>query len=337
MKKILLGFLATILIFSCNHFMDVDDLTDETIIHFQFGGEITCSEELLTKAITNNDLILLQIYRGDNPYASGAFDNTSMNLHLKKGDETYRVEAFIIKDGKNSLFYSNGYLSETLHSSTAFYSANPYTGALNRSYNLRINYFYYNSVGTIYHSGGTSNDGGAYFQNMGISTHDDTDYKQLYLECSDWLYGEAEGLIANTNNDTWNVDFKRVGFKIKYELSGVTDGEVTVKIFKNDFIFFENTITSSSYESSTSFYAFRNSRDAWLYSEDYSENVTVAVSWKRGIGVTQDLGSTTVQVKRNCLNNIKIKLGSDDQSAGVSLSAESESSIGAEGVTIPVQ
>ena len=41
-------------------------------------------------------------------------------------------------------------------------------------------------------------------------------------------------------------------------------------------------------------------------------------------------------MKRNCLNNIRIALTSDDKGAGISLNTESEDSMGETGTTIPL-
>ena len=121
-------------------------------------------------------------------------------------------------------------------------------------------------------------------------------------------------------------------------MTGITDGEVDLVI--NDSggrRMITNTISSSSYSSDVSFYSFNSVRNAWLYSDDYSETFSVSVVWHRGIGVTQELGSTTFLITRNCLNNIKINLGSNDQSAGMNLTVEAENTIGSDSVTIPVQ
>lgn len=137
--------------------------------------------------------------------------------------------------------------------------------------------------------------------------------------------------------ETLNVELKRVGFQLKYEISGVTDGEVTVKVYNNSKTFIDNTTNTATYSSNPVFYAFKNAYDAWQYADDYMENFTLAVSWLRGIGITEDYGTKTIQLKRNCLNNIKINMGSNDQNAGMNLTVEAENTIGAENVTIPVQ
>lgn len=61
------------------------------------------------------------------------------------------------------------------------------------------------------------------------------------------------------------------------------------------------------------------------------------MTWTRGTGLTQDLGTKRIKVKRNCLNNVKIKLGSDDSNAAVKLTTESENFSGAEEENIFVE
>ena len=111
---------------------------------------------------------------------------------------------------------------------------------------------------------------------------------------------------------------------------------MTVKVYNHDRTFINSTTNTASYESEEQFIAFYDTYSAWLYADNYTENLTVAVVWKRGIGVTQDLGTKTIQVKRNCLNNIRIALTSDDKGAGISLNTESEDSMGETGTTIPL-
>ena len=158
-----------------------------------------------------------------------------------------------------------------------------------------------------------------------------------YPTCTDWFYGEVNNYTPNGETATMDIVLRRTGFGLKYELSGVTDGEVTVKVYNGTRTFIENTTNTSSYESEEQFIAFYDTYSAWQYADNYTENMTVAVTWKRSIGVTQDLGTKTIQVKRNCLNNIKITLGSDDKNAGLSLTTEEESSMGSTSSTIPVE
>lgn len=160
--------------------------------------------------------------------------------------------------------------------------------------------------------------------------------EEKYPECSGWFYGEVNDYSPTGSYETLDLNFKRVGFGLKYELAGVTDGEVSIKIYNDTKTFLEGTINTSTYSSDEKFFAFYDARSAWEYADNYTENLNVGVSWKRGIGVTQDLGVKTIQIKRNRLNNIKIKLGSDDRGAGVSLNTEAEDSMGATQVDVPI-
>jgi hypothetical protein len=321
-----------------NDFTDIQE--NECTIRFSFGGEITSSEEPITKVFSSNDLLFLQIKRGNSNFACGVFDKLEdVRLLLKQGGDLYSVTACLIKNGKARL---SGVFNSSLNAMNAGHSSAGtfrLTGAANSEW-MYINSFWYNSVGRyLYYT--SSNEGqtttgsrtGLYFGNLSKGEIGGTSYP----ECTDLFYGEAGDFTASSANDVWNIDLKRVTFQLKYELSGVTDGNVDVTIKNSTRTFFSNNITTSSFESNTKCYAFSKTRDAWLYSNDYSEQFTVSVVWNRGIGITQNLGSTTIQIKRNCLNTIKIRLGSDDSNAGVSLSTEPESTIGTEGVTIPVQ
>jgi hypothetical protein len=207
------------------------------------------------------------------------------------------------------------------------------------SYN-RTNRLYYNSNGyTQFYSNSTSTSPSTstYYNDFELSRIRGGEINDIsYPTCTDWFYGEVNGYSPNGETATLDVVLRRTGFKLKYELSGVTDGEVTVKVYNGTRTFIENTTNTASYESEEQFIAFSNTYSAWKYADDYTENMTVAVTWKRSIGVTQNLGTKVIQVKRNCLNNIKITLGSDDKGAGLSLSTEAESSMGATSSTIPV-
>ena len=340
MKRVCYLILISITIWGCNEIEPMQMQEEDIRVQLRPLGEITALYEPFTKTSTN-DLYLVQIWRGSSPFAFGAFDDLdNLCFNLKKGTDKYRIIVSLLKDkavlGNLGIVYEGTYLLNPRSYGCCFCPSdfpNPYNW-----YPLNIIYYNGNSSMPMYYGSSSISGNGYYSKSNGRLESIEYAYiSNKYVQCNDWFYGEITDYSPNGDFETLTVDLKRVGFNLKYELSGVTDGEVSVKIYNSDKVFFQETVSSSTYESVTNFYAFYEARNAWLYADDYSENITVAVSWKRGIGITQDLGSTTVQVKRNCLNNIKIKLGSDDQSAGVSLSAEPENSIGAEAITIPVQ
>lgn len=146
-----------------------------------------------------------------------------------------------------------------------------------------------------------------------------------YLD--DWFYGETT-FTPTGEMEILDMNFKRVGYKLKYELNGVTDGEVTVTIKtpSPDYkILIQNTTNTATYSGDEIFVPFYDIANAFSNATNYQENVVVSVSWLRGIGITQDLGSKTIQVKRNNLNRVRIELGNNDQGAAMSMTTEVES------------
>lgn len=345
-RSIILLFTMVCLMAGCNQ-IDFRSEEDDCFVSFNFAGEILLSETPLTKALSTDDLLMIQVKRGGSNFACGIFDRQdNMHLYLKKGREKYNIAFCLVKNGKNLLgdFYSiskNAYFQGPLRMDYVNgYLSGPFKiENTNNSEWMVINDFWYNSVGWYhFYTGETLKDGNR--QQMYLP---DIGYGQIHLSSTkypssdDWFYGEINDYSPNGEFETLNVELKRVGFKLKYELTGVTDGEVTVKVYNDTKTFINNTTSTSTYSSEPQFYAFYEARNAWLYSDEYMENMTLSVSWKRGVGVTEDYGTKTIQIKRNCLNNIKIQMTSADQNAGMNLTVESESSIGADAVTIPVQ
>lgn len=342
----------------------------ECLVSFNPVGEITTSISPLTKGSTlTDDIYLVQVYQGTKYFAMGYFDNLeSMKLYLKQGS-SYRIVVSMVKNAKvilgsrfnltqNSIhntstddifsftFYTNSSGPYYSSSSSASYTPSAYTSYCNPSnwwYPVNVyQYAFKNNLSKYESSTATSISTFSYLGNsdsyLRLNQINQAIIEGIkYPTCDDWFYGEVNNYTPTGDYETLDMSFKRVGFKLKYELSGVTDGEVTVRVYNGTRTFIENTTNTSTYSSDTQFIAFYDAKSAWQYADDYSENMDVAVVWKRGIGVTQDLGKKTIQVKRNCLNNIKIALGSDDRGAGVSMSMESESSMGNLNTDIPVQ
>lgn len=317
----------------------------DCVVTFNILGDISVSEDDLTRSTpSTNDLYAIQVYKGNDKFASGIFDDMSLaKLNLKTG-ATYSVRICMVRDaktylGSNFSLTNNGVASKgnTVGPYYWYDTSGQYYSNSSR-YN-RTNILFYNSNGyTQYYDGTTTTS----LNTFSRGTFELTDIRNArlngtnYPTCTDWFYGEVNGYVPDGETGTMDVVLKRTGFKLKYELDGVTDGEVTVKVYNSTRTFINNTTNTASYESEEQFIAFYDTYSAWQYADNYTENMTVAVTWKRSIGVTQDLGTKTIQVKRNCLNNIRITLGSDDKSAGVSLETEAEDSMGSNSSTIPV-
>lgn len=346
MKRVFFLLLATIcLLAGCNQNDLVVEDKGECVVSFDFVGEITTSDSPMTKTSTD-DIYLVQIYKGTAAFAAGIFDDPEkIRFNLKNGG-IYRIIVVMLKNGKvilSSVKPDSYALYRTDVNAVRMYTSNNsvlsfYYKNLYSDYFFPINTTYYNSIETFkyykYDSTNTTSDNKPDYE---FSNIDKGSIRTHYPGVDDWFYGEINDYSPTGEYETLSLDLKRVGFKLKYELTGVTDGEVTVKVYNGTKTFINNTTNTSTYSSEPKFYAFYQARNAWLYSDEYMENMTLAVSWYRGIGVTEDYGTKTIQIKRNCLNNIKIQMTSADQTAGMNLTVEAESTIGAEAVTIPVQ
>lgn len=286
----------------------------EYTVSLKMGGEVTTSESPLARAETeSNDLYGVQVYRkevGKSNYgyfAYGLFDNVGdMKINLLEGS-TYKFVVLLVRDGKNIVAYQNGY-------STPFQrNAGTNSGADNvectNGYNLGDNYYY------SFYGGGLA---------TGLN----------YLEASTY-YGELSDYTPSVNG-TVEIDLKHTGFGLQYEVTGITDGTVSVTIENDTHTFFENSTIAEDYTSEEKVIAFYDVYNAWQYADNYTENLTVKVSWTRGIGVVQDLGSKAIQVKRNVMNVVRIKLGANDGSATFGITTEDDTSMETESVDIPL-
>ena len=336
MKKYI-GILCVLALFAgCNKEQQNSEEGD-CLVSISFEGEITTSEAPLTKASTTDDLYIVQVYRGGNHFASSVVDDPSkIRINLKKGSEKYSIAVGMIRNGKTVLGsnYSSANNSCRVGISSSF---GCFSGSSCSPAWAPINRIHYHSLPFMYYANASSTSLSSHsYLNLSCIGIGDL-YGNKYPQCDDWFYGEINNYSPTGSYETLPLELKRVGFKVKYELSGVTDGEVTVKVYNSTKSFINRTTSTATYVSNPVFFAFYDIHSAWQHANDYSENFELSVSWLRGIGITEDYGTKTIQLKRNCLNNIKISMGNNDQSAGMSVTAEAESTIGSESVTIPVQ
>lgn len=285
-------------------------------VSLKFNGEITTADTPLTRGTATNDLIGVQVYQDGTLFREGLFDNTE-DLHINLfSDSKYRFVVTIVKDGKNIVVGKNNQFKNGYY--TPF------------GYRLKSNGFDYPSdVNNEFEE--TSN---RYFHGLGsgrirmtLSDYGDVDYPE-----ADRFYGELDNYTPTENGEV-AIDLKRTAFGLKYEVSGVTDGTVSVKIENSSRTFFENTEITSEYESEERIFSFNDVYSAWKYANNYTESITVSASWARGVGITQDLGSKTVQIKRNAMNIIRLKLGSVDYDGNIGIEVEEETDMNEETVT----
>lgn len=142
----------------------------------------------------------------------------------------------------------------------------------------------------------------------------------------DRYYGESDTFIASPGSRTTIVlNMKHLVYGLQCNVTGVSDGTASVTIKNGDNTLLEKTDISGEYHSEKMMFAVADMHSAWQYSDDYAENVTVSLTWHRGVGVTQDLGSAVVQVKRNCMNVINVSLSTATK-ACATFGVESEQS-----------
>ena len=110
---------------------------------------------------------------------------------------------------------------------------------------------------------------------------------------------------------------KHLVYGLQCNVTGVTDGTASITIKNGDNVLLEKTDISGEYHSDNLLFSCSSLYDAWQYADNYTENVTVSMNWLRGVGVSQDLGSQVVQVKRNCKNVINISLSTSLSSPAV--------------------
>lgn len=315
--KYILQILPLLFIFSIvgcskDDIISTDD-TKEYNVSLKFNGEITTTDTPLTRGTATNDLIGVQVYEDGNKYAYGLFDNIddiNINLH---SDHIYKFVVTVVKDGKNKLSsnvstpssgwddigYGKPFFTSTTkgHNDRALFNPN------------NINFFKTDKYYALNYLG----DGSGY-PNF------------------DRFYGEVDNYTP-TENGVVAIDLKRTAFGLKYEVGGITDGTVSVTISNASRTFFENKAITADYQSEEEIFTFSDVYSAWKYADNYTESVTISASWARGVGINENLGSKTVQIKRNAMNIIRLKLSSVSHDGSIGIEVEEETGMEEENVT----
>ena len=288
----------------------------EYTVSLKMVGEVTTSESPLARAETEStDLYGVQVYRKESGstsysyFAYGLFDNVSdMKINLLEGS-AYKFVVLLIKKGKNIVTNDNGSYGGPF---LRYAGTNSGTATVECT-----NYFIYGT--TFYYS----------FYGGGLSTG-------LSYSEGDTYYGEVYDYTPSVNG-TVKIGLKHTVFGLQYAVTGITDGTVSVTIKKDNHDFFKKTDIAADYTSEEKIISFYDVYNAWQYADNYTENLTVSLSWTRGIGMVQDLGTKTIQVKRNVMNVVRIQLGANDGSATFGITTEDDTSMGTESVDIPLK
>lgn len=326
MNRILLAIFATIIFIGCNKEPIFESERGDLIpVSLSVSGEVSVQESPIFTRSENTesrDLYGVQVLQDGQPYACGLFDNISdMQVYLHSG-KSYKILCTLVKNGKDIIDYYSfsatpGYISYrsvgTVNNKTyQIQVVNKQEGfsfpfalfvSTTSVYNGRVfglgNSFIYSSQERLsFLSDGAVDNDGSMTSNSGyIGYPNITRY-----------YGESDNYIAHSSGQIISIPMKHVGFGIKYTVTGVTDGSAAITIKNNDKTFFTKNDINSSFSSEEKVFQFSDVESAYAYADNYTENITVSMTWLRGVGVNQDLGSQVVQVKRNAMNYIKVAL-----------------------------
>ena len=311
------------LLYSCSTEEESDKTTSkedvkEYLVSLKLTGEISSKDmPMSTRSATSaTDLYAIIVQKkanGSNTYsafAEGLFDNPDdMNLYLKD-DGKYQIVVSLLKDGKNLVMK---------------YNNNKYNFPLNEEefYDSEMNKFRYSAIN--YYELQNLQSGKIKEPSWKV-----TDYPQCYryyAQVTDYVPAE-DGVI--------NMDLKITGFGLKYQVAGLSDGSVSLVIQNSNKTFVNESAITTNMTSDGQVFAFNDIYNAWLYADNYTENLTVSIQWTRGIGITQDLGSKVIQVKRGQMNIVHITLGASDNSANIGIEVEAENTMTQEDVAIPL-
>ena len=302
------------------------------LVNLNLTGEVFVEETPYTKAFSSADLIGVQVYQGTDYYAYGLFnDVTKMKIYLRSGS-TYRFVCTAVNNGKNIVYFGQGNDSHNGSTLPSYITTeNGHYLLKDGDYGLPFMVFNkrYKSDGRWYrdYSGMALNNAFNYdnvrffdcLQYGSITVYNMSTH-QKYPQ-ADRFYGEVSGFTA-VGNGSLSIPLKRVGFGLSLSVTGITDGDVTVTIKNSDRTFANYTNITEDKQFGTTNWSFFDLISVWQYADNYAENFTVSVVWNRGVGVTQDLGTKTIQFKRNAVNHVKINLGTSTKSSGLAIELE---------------
>lgn len=384
MKKIASLIAILTILYSCNDRLSDDIQKDDLIsVKLSLTGDVVVDEEPLTKVASSNDLIGIQVYQENVPYAYGVFEDiNNLNIYLHS-ERNYSFQVTYIKDGKDKLRLPNQnfgdrclvysysgqsysvpdkgsyYCWELSHSplapGTVYYKSYSNHDFGFRKYSNSIydfntsGYFiitpgdyygnsgYYLTVGQVYYS---TSSGPSY---KGYILVDQLNYVKKAVDVTntfiydginrlnmkdaaslisndldvDKYYGEGSFLSVRGNGNTVAINMKHLVYSIQCNVTGVSDGTASITIKRDNTVLLNKTDISGEYHSDELYFTCSDWSGAWQYSDNYTENITVSMTWLRGVGVTQDLGSQVVQVKRNCKNVINVSLSTSLSSPAI--------------------
>lgn len=312
-------------------------------VSFAVQGDVTIEEDPLPisratgEETESTDLYGINIYYdGDKDglindvYGYGLFDNVAdMTVSLLTGYK-YKFVCSLVKDGKNKILKG---FSSYYQGNSDYYSAYEGYGApfwkSRRLFEENSYSYSYAYSGTSFKDAPTILENkfvlGTGFHLTGLGQGWGHEKNKSYIDCyrdnfthyflADRYYGETTDYIPKEGGVV-NISMKRCGFGAKFVVTGVTDGTVGFDVGGN---IYGANLSKSGITSDTTYegeiYTYDNVYDCWqkaMEGQDFSQDFTLYITWKRGNGVTQTFDPLTVTFKRNILTTVNIRLNGGD-------------------------
>lgn len=377
MKKLLFVLTAIIFCFGCEKELPkASDGGDLVKVGLSLSGEVSVSEEPLSRAGESNALLGIQVWQGGEKYAWGLFDTTEgINIYLHTGQE-YAITCQYIKNGKEALYNFDKAVDATRSTyilsdirgeyydkvtsgpkvaryDEVWYNFHKYTSGYGLPFDILDSYkfdgcwcTYYEQVKDYYGISGNYvirykpnnqtkievcrticdiTNKFVYDKSGRMNVNDpNVARNSSYNGDIDRYYVKEHRFTAESGSDNHiSLEMKHLVYGVQCNVTGVTDGTATITIKNGENTLLNKTDISGEWHSGDRMFAFSNMRSAYEYADNYTENVTVSMTWLRGVGVMQDLGSQVVQVKRNCMNVINVSLSASKAGAALGVEAES--------------
>ena len=302
LKHCLLALLVMLIATSCTQDDSArpDSPAEKYVVSLALGGEISTTDEPLTRSNSTNDLYGINVYydkEGDGKtndiYGYGLFDNVDDMMIELLSSHKYKFECTLVKDGKTTLYYGttdyssySGYLAPF-----SFYDDNRLPAFLGNKFILGTD-VYFRSFG----SGNACLAGSK-------SSKSYPSINRFYGELTD--YTPSQGDVAM-------ISLKRVVFGAKFIVTGAQGGKLSVSSK------FWNFSVTEDYESEERIFTFPNVYDC--FNETPIEE-QITLKYDDDSGSANDLATvTSVTFKRNTLTTITINVSSK---SGISISEES--------------
>lgn len=305
MRRIILFLLLGVFAFllsSCNKEIPKDEEQTTYVVSLNFVGDISVTDEPLTKGTATNDLYGINVYYDGTEannisdiYAYGLFDNIGdMTIPLLSGHK-YKFECTLVKNGKTKLESSN----------VGKYEA-PFGQILQNQFIVGSN-----TVMSGIKVGKSRMKGDA----------TDTETPKL-----DRYYGETTNYVPTVGGSVV-INLLRTVFGAKFIITGlVNDGTLTASCSKDANTSSEKywtLTTTENVEGSAIIYTFPDVYGCWANQQTYTLGGVVSTSYDSNRGAIWDISATNnVTWKRNVLTTVTINMSPDQSGGGIVITEE---------------